>query len=267
MLWLLFVLAMASSPAPASPPQALPDSKTERAEYVVDTAARSTQVYVLPPGPRTVRSLEIEPTPATADAWRTARLRLFWEGDDPDPALAAFDLPLGLVFGRSEGHTAADSEVIGTSGTVWVNRLPMPYRTGGLLRVDSESPLKGTVRVRTSRGTAADPGYLRASVHEPARGPFETTGKGRLAGAIFLGDPAKSGNLLLDGRPVGFLSDAIGFVKPRGDGAGKRVLLAFPPAPGPLAFTRTLAVEKADPTATAAFFWYADRPAPVVKGR
>src|SRR5262249_49804953 len=50
----------------------------ETFEYIVDGIARNTHRFVMPAGPRTIRSLEIAVAPGTGDAWRAARLRLMW---------------------------------------------------------------------------------------------------------------------------------------------------------------------------------------------
>jgi hypothetical protein len=180
------VMALAAAPGPPGPGVDLarlarlvdkpgveqvspPTPATEAAEYPVESAGRATSVYVLPAGPKTVRALEIVPTAATAAAWRSARLRLTWEADDPDAALAGVDLPLTLAA-RAEDRA-------------WVVRLPMPYRSRALLRIDTEAPLEGRIRVRTTRGVDPDAGYLRGAVWE-TRGRLVSSGRGHLAGFI-----------------------------------------------------------------------------------
>lgn len=119
---------------------------TEGAKYAVDAAARSTVVFLLPAGPRTLRSLEIAPSPATADAWRSARLRLIRDGDDLRSA--GFELSIDQVLER---------------GGATIDRLPMSYRTEAMMRIDTAAPISGRVRLRTSRGAAADTDSLKAA--------------------------------------------------------------------------------------------------------
>ncbi len=140
---------------------------TESSDFVVDGAARSTQRYLLPAGPRTIRSLEIEPAPGTSDAWRDARLKLFWERDD---RAAGVNLPLGFAFARVLGVEPGSSLLVGSSGPVWFNRFPMPYRRQAFLQIDSEAAIRGTIRVRSVRVAAADAGYFCASYREGALG-------------------------------------------------------------------------------------------------
>ena len=140
---------------------------TESSDFVVDGAVRSTQRFLLPAGPRTIRSLEIEPAPGTSDAWRDARLKLLWERDD---RAAGVDLPLGFAFARVLGVEPGSSLLVGSSGPVWFNRFPMPYRRQAFLQIDSEAAIRGTIRVRSVRVAAADAGYFRASYREGVLG-------------------------------------------------------------------------------------------------
>ena len=52
------------------------------AEYSVEGIARNSHVFGLPRGPATIRSIELEPTAETIDAWRAARLRIVWDQDE-----------------------------------------------------------------------------------------------------------------------------------------------------------------------------------------
>jgi len=275
-------LALAAGPAPAVPGGAPPQSdaaalvdlarlgperkgsappaagELEPAGYVVEAGARSTQVFLLPPGPRTVRALEVVPTPATADAWRAARLRLTWEGDDPDPGLAGVDLPLGLAFGRAGGVPPVESAAVGTAGPAWVNRFPMPYRTGALLRVDSDAPIEGRIRVVTSRGAAADAGYFRAAVTLGAKADrVADAGPGKIVGLFYAseqGDPRPGatdpGRLTLDGRPGGPLADVLGLDRPTTASPERGVR------------TRRAGVSGGKPRGLAAYRWFLDDPLP-----
>jgi hypothetical protein len=168
--------------------------RTESSDYVADGAARSTQRFLLPAGPRTIRSLEIEPVPGTSDAWRDARLKLLWEQDD---CVAGVDMPLGFAFARLPGAEPGSSLLMGSTGPVWINRFPMPYRRQAFLQIDSEAAIRGTIRVRSVPGVTADAGYLRVSYCEgdlarsrsaskPIEGfpPVELPGRGHYAGTF-----------------------------------------------------------------------------------
>lgn len=247
-----------------------PVGATEPAEYAVESAARGTLVFLLPPGPRIVRALEVLPDPATAGAWRNARLRMTWEDDDPDPRLAGLDLPLGLAFGRAEGLPPAESVAVGTTGRSWVNRFPMPYRNLALLVIDAEQPLRGRIVVRSTRGVAADAGYFRGAVR--ASGSLASratadrigeTGRGRLAGVFLVTEVgigsdrhAETPRFVVDGRPVDPLADALGRKLPGAGGPVAGVLAATPGAvdrsaayrwflADPIVFRRSFAVEQA----------------------
>jgi hypothetical protein len=228
--------------------------------------------------------------PAPADLARLARLRLTWEEDDPDPALAAVDLPAGLAFGRADGLPAVDSLVVGGTPGVWVCRFPMPYRTQALLRIDTAAPLAGRVRVRTTRGVEPDVGYLRGAVWSGCGGMrVADSGRGHLAGALVVeGEPRPEGDraqVVIDGRPLGPFPRALGVPGPdrieAGATAGRLAAEANGGAPRavayrwlvavPIPFRRGFAIEPAGDAAasatartgaTAALFWYSDRPGP-----
>ncbi len=273
----------------AAPPGA---TATETAEYAAESAARGELSYALPAGPRTVRALEVEPSPATAEAWRLARLRLTWEDDDPWSDGSAVDLPLGLVFGRGSGLPAVESAAVGTANGAWVNRFPMPYRTRALLRVSTDRPIEGRIRVRTTRGVAADAGYFRGDrLSSRPRAAVTGRGRGHLAGIFAVTEgpaPAGPGRLVVDGKPGGSLAATLGIDArrdPARSGPGPVRGVLFPagdagrPAArsaayrwflvAPVAFEDSFAIEAgADPgdapapasVQTAAVFWYSESP-------
>jgi hypothetical protein len=140
--------------------EALALGNPEPAEYTVDLIARASATFELPDGPRTLRSLELVPAAGTADAWRSARLRLAWDTDSSDSA--GVDLPLGYAFGQALGSATYESILVGQTGDAWYIRFPMPYRRRGTMRIDTRRPIKGTVRLVSV--PAADPtaGYFRA---------------------------------------------------------------------------------------------------------
>lgn len=254
------ILSAAEPPAPAPLPDlaglarldapgavagAAPVADAQGALYVVDLAAESAAVFVLPAGPRTVRELSVEPTAVTADAWRTARLRLTWQGDDP--AGAGVDLPLGLMFGQGPKPVQAGADrPVGVEGSSWVNRLPMPYRNQALLQVDTARPLVGRIRLRTTPGVGRDAGFLRATSGREQPGG---TGRGHVVG--ILAEPGVRGGITFDGGPVEALSSD--------ESAAWRTV-------GPRAFRESWAWERSEgdrkPSRPAVVFWYAERPGP-----
>ncbi len=209
--------------APAGHSLARSSSASETAGYAVEAAGRAEISYVLPVGPRTISALEIEPTPASADAWRSARLRLTWEDDNPWTPDAAVDLPVGLAFGRAGGALpSVDSVAIGTLGGAWVNRFPMPYRTRALLRISTDRPIEGRIQVRSTRGVAPDAGYFQGteiavgrrgvSTAAAAAASISATGRGQLAGLFSVIEgpaPGGPGRLVVDGKAGGTLSAAL----------------------------------------------------------
>jgi hypothetical protein len=161
------------------------------AKYEVDALAHSAHRFALRAGPATVRSLEIHAARGTEDAWRQARLRIVWDHDDTDDA--GVDLPLGLAFGAIEGANPYQSLMLGQEGGDWYNRFPMPYGRQAIFRLDTKLPLKGTVRVRTTRGIPSDAGYFRAAFREatPTRAREDFTwlkesGRGHFAGVLLV---------------------------------------------------------------------------------
>ncbi len=261
MSWLALVicsLATAADPAPFAGIERL-DGKgevrvgaSEVAEYAVDTAARSTQVFLLPDGPRTVRALVVVAQPATRDAWRAARLRLVWDDDNPEPTHAAVDLSIGGMFDASHGEG-----VVGVEGDAWVFRLPMPYRSRAIVRIDADAPIAGLIRVRTTRENEPNAGYLHAREWNGGD-RFTWDGRGHCVGVRVVGDESakvsKRVTMTLDDAPARPLAD----------------LLTVKNEPRMWFLARTVALRprvidrrnSALPEKSAVlFYWYADRPA------
>lgn len=248
------------------------------AEFPVDVAARSTTVFLLPPGPRTIRTLEVRPTAGTADAWRDARLRLRWESDDPEPA--DVDLPLGMAFGRLGGLGISGTPMMGDSegGTSWRNRFPMPYRVQGLLRIDTDRALKGSLRLRSVPTVDRDAGYFRGSNLAPAE-----AGRGHLAGVFEVGgSTVGAARLIVDGKDLGPWEQALGLPPIPGGARGSGVIFGTIEGTNreflgryrwmsadPITYHLSLRLERSsgraeerrNPTGTrAAWFWYSERP-------
>jgi hypothetical protein len=137
---------------------------SEKAEYTINAIEHTSLTFELPGGPRTIRSLELVPTPETADAWRSSRLRMLWEGDEP--ADAGVDLPLGFAFGQAFGAEPYRSLIVGQAEGMWYLRFPMPYKRQALLLLDTERPIRGKLRVTSVPGADAAAGYLRARFAE-----------------------------------------------------------------------------------------------------
>ena len=157
--------------------------------YKLDGVGNSEHVFILPPGPATIRSIELEPTEATADAWRSARLRLVWDqGAGGEPAV---DLPVAFAFGTLADTIPFSSLLVGQRDGTWYNRFPMPYRNQAVLRVNATQPIRGTFQVRFEKGIPDHAGYLRADFREaPTTRPNEVfnwldeRGRGHFAGVL-----------------------------------------------------------------------------------
>jgi len=164
----------------------LPDSQEADvidAVYRVDGVGRSQVVFKLPPGPRTITSIEWQPADGTSEhVWRSARLRIVWDGVEPESA--GVDLPLGRFLDLEQPRAAeADPEPPGrdeaarSNPPALRNDAPMPYRSQGRLILDSNGRLRGTFRIRSEAGAGDRKGlgYYRAAL-EPDP---EAAGDGR----------------------------------------------------------------------------------------
>jgi hypothetical protein len=262
----------------------------EKAEFHVDGGRRSMQRFILPAGPRTIRSLDVVADPRTADAWRSARIRLIWEGDDP--AGAGVDVPLGFLFAQVEGVNPHQSLLAGQREQRWWNRFPMPYRRQALIQVDAEEPVKGLIRVRTVAGVDPGAGYFRAvyraapvNLSEAGFDWLQAQGRGHLVGLFLVTEtPAQSHQrlagsvrLAADGGPASYgqglagyfnggwiaaqgprdqaeTSPVSGFPLFRRDGEGWRVAAYRWHATDPVSFSRSISagVEPPDVNRSAA---------------
>ena len=183
----------------------------EDAEYTVDGTELSTRLFALPAGPRTIRSFDVIIDPKTVDNWRTARLRIVWEGSDP--ANAAIDLPMSQFFALPERGLTYRSLLTGENEHIWSNRFPMPYLRGAAVMIDAKGRIKGAVRVRTLRDRAGGAGYLCAASRTTRDGALEwevDVGRGHFAGMFVTASGrgeralslAESLYLLADERPL-----------------------------------------------------------------
>jgi hypothetical protein len=166
-------------------------SAADRAAFQLEGLANSAHQYALRAGPATIRSIQFFPDPGTEAAWKQARLRIVWEGDDA--ADAGVDLPIGLCFGWTEGADRYRSLLVGQGPGGWYTRFPMPYRRQAIVRIDSTQPLKGKLLVKTRPGVAADAGYFRAEMHEalPTKVKqdflwLKENGRGHFAGVLLV---------------------------------------------------------------------------------
>jgi hypothetical protein len=240
----------------------------ETSEYIVDGIARNSHRFVMPAGPRTIRSLELEVAPGTGNAWSAARLRLMWE--DPGAA-AGVDLPLGFAFARLANAEPVQSLLMGQSGSTWSNRFPMPYRHQAFLQVDAEAAIRGTLRVRTVPGIAPDDGYFRSIYREvPGTGSpvepggFELAGRGHFAGILL----AARGQAGVPRRPehVGRTDGSLGWLI--ADLAREFALAANPSRPAGWEMSPAVGHFRGPGDTTphpvvAAYRWYAADPLPI----
>ncbi|QDV33000.1 hypothetical protein [Tautonia plasticadhaerens] len=164
---LVLSLAIAIGPTPPPPPQrGAPEVEVIHARFEVDLIGRSRAVFALPAGPRVIKRFRWVPDPdSPGPAWRAARLRIAWEGDDPEGA--AVDLPLGRFVEPVEGRRDDPD------GPVLANERPMPYRERARLVLDAEGPIRGSFRIDSGPVGPAlqDRGYLHAEVVGEGGGP------------------------------------------------------------------------------------------------
>jgi hypothetical protein len=280
-------------------PAAADRGPAETSEYVVDGIARNTHRFLLPAGPRTIRALEIEPAAGLSDAWRAARLKLTWDGDDGAPGV---DLPVAFAVGLGPGTAPSQSLLAGQTGSTWSNRFPMPYRQEAFLQIEAETAIHGTIRVRTVRGIVPDGAYFRATDREAASYPhaaIDRTGRGHLAGVLIAtgrlphpstppersherpGEirwaiPDLGANLLVDrspSRPAGWeLAPAHGVFLGPPDSTPRLAAAYRWHAADPIPFAgprraRSAPEPQSDPDSTepglaVALFWYSERPGP-----
>jgi D-arabinan exo alpha-(1,3)/(1,5)-arabinofuranosidase (non-reducing end) len=161
------------------------------APYEVEGLSHSTHEYGLRAGPATIRSIEVVPARGTEDAWKAARLRLAWDTDNTEEP--GVDLPLGHAFGWVEGSSPYQSLLLGQNEGTWYDRFPMPYRRQAIVRIDTEKPLKGTIRVWTTDGIYPDAGFLHGALRQatPTRskedfGWLREEGHGHYAGVLLM---------------------------------------------------------------------------------
>jgi hypothetical protein len=153
------VIALGS---PCSPPDREDGAGADliHARYEVDLLGKGRAVFALPAGRRAIQGFRWIPAPDSPGSWRSARIRLVWDGDDP--GRAGIDLPLGH-FVLPEPDEQGDGEA---NAPVLINRRAMPYRSGGRLVIDADGPIRGSFRVDSGPiGTDFEPrGYLRSEV-------------------------------------------------------------------------------------------------------
>ena len=116
---------------------------------------------------------------------------MVWDHDEA--ADAGVDLPLGQAFGLVEGAGPYQSLLVGQRDGAWYNRFPMPYHRQAIVRIDTEKPLKGTIRVRTLRGVAPDAAFFHSVQRQsiPTRTGEDFTwlkeeGRGHFAGVLLM---------------------------------------------------------------------------------
>jgi len=161
-----------------------------RARYEGDLVGQAQATCALPAGPRTIRRFVWVPDPEAPGAWRSARLRLIWDGDDPDRA--GVDVPLGRFVSPVPERADADRDG-SASPRRFVNRRSMPYRRSGRLVIEAEDPVRGAFRLDVEAGLGSR-GYLRAAIHERERSDAERPSgpeDGRSEGAGGVSSPVR----------------------------------------------------------------------------
>jgi hypothetical protein len=122
-------------------------------------------------GPNTViREIRVRPEPGTSAVARVQLLRdvvvtAFWEGSD----VPSVEAPLGDLFGQVWRAARFSALTVGSDGTEWYNRHPMPFDQSARLHFfnEGDSPHAFTVKVWTetraprSRAAAGE-GYFHA---------------------------------------------------------------------------------------------------------
>ncbi|WP_169974758.1 hypothetical protein [Tautonia rosea] len=149
---LLFSLGMLGTSAPQGAPA---QGEVITARYEIDLLGRSRVVFALPPGPRTIQAFRWMPASDSSEIWKSARLRLIWDGDDLERA--GVDVPLGRFVSPGDGDDPP---------TEFENRRAMPYRRNGRLVLDAEGPVRGSLRLQTAPEASKldNQGYLRAQL-------------------------------------------------------------------------------------------------------
>jgi hypothetical protein len=156
------VIALGSSCSPLDREDG-PVTEVIHARYEVDLLGKGRAIFALPAGHRSIRGFRWVPDPDSSDSWQTARIRLVWDGDDPE--LAGIDLPLGrFVLPEPDKNGKMNASVL-------INRRPMPYRSGGRLILDADGPIRGSFRVDSGPIVPGSEfrGYLRAEVVSEGR--------------------------------------------------------------------------------------------------
>ena len=115
-------------------------------ETKVDLRLSSGSLGVeLPKGPRMVRAVRLTGTAEELKGMVGAKLRLTWDSADAPSA----ELPVEYFFGQALEAPPYRSLLVGSTDEGWYNLMPMPYRKGGSLTVNTNGPAAGILRVTT----------------------------------------------------------------------------------------------------------------------
>ncbi len=130
----------------------------------------------------------------------TARIQITWDGAK-SPAV---DLPLDYFYCQAKNPIPFRSLLVGKSGDVWYNFMPMPYRKAGKISLRASKPLEAklTVVATPLDKNPGDLGYLHAVYHESL--PTKTgvyhpylkrQGRGKFIGVYLVTDGHNKSNL------------------------------------------------------------------------
>jgi hypothetical protein len=147
----------------------------------------------LPEGPCMVRALSLKIEPKYIKNAADARIQITWDG----ATSPAVDLPLDYFYCQAKNPGPFHSLLVGNSGDIWYNLMPMPYRKAGKITLRASKPLEAklTVVATPLDKNPGDLGYLHAVYNESL--PTKTgiyhpylkrQGRGKFIGAYLVTD-------------------------------------------------------------------------------
>jgi len=134
-------------------------------ETTVDLRLSSGSIGLeLPKGPHMVRSVRLTGTAEQLKDMGDAGMQFTWDAAETPSA----DLPAEYFFGQALDPPPYRSLLVGGTDEGWYNFMPMPYRKGGSILVNTIGPASGILRVTTVPldGWQDDLGYFHALYRE-----------------------------------------------------------------------------------------------------